>query len=232
MDKIEIIEAACPTCSPQEEVAHTVIKDKLIKCEACGFIHRLPHEKRKTVTLRVIVSRQSQSWPQEITVDDDEVLHVGDEFVVEADDEISGVRVQSLELKTSGRAEKAKAKDIRTVWARAIDEVVVKIAIQTSKGVTESVDYKVNGDFEFTVGDIMKIQGKEVSIHSIKVRDGGSYDRVGKSIKAKNIKRIYTRILAESRFKPKEESQFKPRATGEGSRSRTVGSPRKSKKSG
>jgi uncharacterized Zn finger protein len=198
VDKIEVVEAACPQCSPEEEVMHTVVKSHLLKCEQCGFIHRLPHEKKKEIKLKVIVSRQGQSSAQEIEVNEDEVLHAGDEFVVDIGEDVSGVRIQSLELKTAGRSESAKAKDVRTIWARAIDEVVVKIAVQRL-GETESLDYKVNGDYEFTIGDIMKLKGYEVCISAIKVRDGGIFKRVGKSVKAKDIRRIYSKILSQER---------------------------------
>jgi uncharacterized Zn finger protein len=210
VDKLELIEAACPQCSPKEDVRHTVVKRNLLKCEQCGFVHRLPHEKKKVVRLKVIVSRGGESSPQQLEVNEDEVLHAGDEFVVDIGDEVSGVRVVSLELHTSGRAENAKAKDVRTIWARAIDEVIVKIAIQR-RGETESLDYKINGDYEFTVGDLMKLQGKDVTITGIKVRNGGIFKRIGKSIKAKDIKRIYSQVLTRER-----------RTAGEGLRTSTA----------
>ena len=198
MDKIEVVEAACPRCSPEEEVMHTVVKRHLVMCEQCGFIHRLLHEKKKAIKVRVIVSRQHESSTQQIEVNEDEELHAGDEFVVDVKGEVSGVCIQSLELKTGGRAEHAKARDVSTIWARAIDEVVVKIAVQQREK-TESLDYKINGDYEFTVGDIMKLKDYEVRISAIKVRDGGLFKREGKSVKAKYIRRIYSKILSRER---------------------------------
>jgi uncharacterized Zn finger protein len=211
VDKIDVVEAACPRCSPEEGVMHTVVKRHLIKCEQCGFIHRLPHEKKKAIKVRVIVSRGSESSTQVIEVNEDEELHAGDEFIVDVGEEVSGVRVQSLELKTGGRAERAKAHTVRTIWARAIDEVIVKIAVQQREK-TESLDYKVNGDYEFAIGDIMKLKGYEVVITAIKVRDGGLFKRKGKSIKAKDIRRIYSKIMSRER-----------RAAGEGLRASRTG---------
>jgi len=63
-----------PQCSPEEEVMHTVVKSHLLKCEQCGFIHRLPHEKKKAITLKVIVSRGSESSAQSLEVDAEEEL--------------------------------------------------------------------------------------------------------------------------------------------------------------
>lgn len=216
MEKIEVIEAACPQCSPEEEVMHTVVKSHLLKCNNCGFIHRLPAKKEKKVKLKVIVSRQDVSSMQEIEAGEDEELHVGDEFVVDVGEEVSGVRVQSLELKTGGRAEAAKARDVRAIWARAIDEVIVKIAVQQREK-TESVDYKVNGDYEFTVGDIMRIKGREVRVSAIKVRDGGLFRRAGKSAKAKDIRRVYSKVLAGERRTAGEGLRASRRKGGIGS---------------
>lgn len=203
MDKIEITEAACPSCSPEEAVTHTKLKDKLIKCEECGFIHRLPVTKEKKVQLKVIVSRQDVSQPQIIEVSENDEINEGDEFVVDTGEEVSGVQVVSIELKTAGRTTRAKAKDIRTLWVRAIDEVIAKIALQ-SGAKTDSVDYKVNGDYEFAVGDVMKIQEKEVAISSIKTRDGRHVKREGVPVKAKYIKRIYSKILNQRPVKQRK----------------------------
>lgn len=202
MAKIEIVEASCPSCSPKEAVTHTVIKDKLIKCEECGLIHRLPTIKEKKVQLKVIVSRQGISTPQMIEVNENDEYNEDDEFVVDAGDEVNGVQVVSIELNTAGRTPRAKAKDIRALWVRTIDEVVAKIAMQ-SGAKTESVDYKVNGDYEFGVGDVMKLKEKEIVISSIKTRDGRHVEREGVPVKAKYVKRVYSRILNQKPIKQK-----------------------------
>lgn len=203
MDKIEIVEASCPSCSPKEAVTHTVIKDKLIKCEECGLIHRLPTIKEKKVQLKVIVSRQGVSTPQMIEVGENDEINEDDEFVVDAGDEVSGVQVVSIELNTAARTPRAKAKDIRALWVRTIDEVVAKIAMQ-SGAKTDSVDYRINGDYEFAVGDVMRLQGKEIAISSIKTRDGRHVTREGVPVKAKYVKRVYSKILNQKPIKQKK----------------------------
>jgi uncharacterized Zn finger protein len=195
MSKVEIAEAECPSCSPDEPTTHVILKEGgLVKCEECGYVHAVPVKKKKAIRLRVIVSRQQESSVQEIELNEDDVIHVGDEYVVEKDDEVSGVKIQSIELKTKGRPEVAVAKDIDALWARTIDEVIVKIAVQKG-AITESFNYKVNGDFEFTVGDNLNAQGYEAVITSIKEREGKHNKRKGQVSKAKNIKRIFSRSL-------------------------------------
>jgi uncharacterized Zn finger protein len=196
MSKVEIAEAQCPSCSPDEPTTHVILKHGgLVKCEECGYVHAVHVPKKKVIRLRVIVSRQKESTVQEIDVNEDDVIRVGDEFVVEHEnDEVSGVRVQSIEVKTKGRPETAVAKDIDTLWARTIDEVIVKIAVQKG-ALTESINYKVHGDVEFTVGDTIKLQGQEAEITSIKERDGDHKKRKGSVVIAKNIKRVFSRSL-------------------------------------
>ena len=137
-----------------------------------------------------------------IEVGENDEINEGDEFVVDAGDEVNGVQVVSMELNTAGRTPRAKAKDIRALWVRTIDEVVAKIAMQ-SGAKTESVDYRVNGDYEFAVGDVMKIKEKEVVISSIKTRDGRHVEREGVPVKAKYVKRVYSRILNQKPIKQK-----------------------------
>lgn len=198
MEKIEIAEAECPSCSPDEPVTHVILKKGgLVKCEECGYVHATPVPKRKILKLRVIVSREGKSSVQFIDVDEDELIKTGDEFVVEAEDEVSGVRVQSIETKTNARPEKAVAKDVETIWGRTIDEVIVKIAVQRG-ALTESVNYKITGDHEFVVGDTIRLKGYDVLIFSIKSRDGGHYKRKGLSVLAKDVRRIYSREVKEN----------------------------------
>lgn len=199
------MEAICPTCSPDEPTTHVILKEKvgLVKCEECGFVHTIPVKKEKVIKLRVIVSRQKESSVQEIEVNEDDDISVGDEFVVDTGVEVSGVKVQSIEMKTAARPERAKARDIAAIWARTIDEVIVKIAVQ-SGGRTESIGYKTSGDHEFVVGDVIKVKGYEVRITGIKIRDGAHLKRDGQIAKAKDIARIYSRVISESKFRPRE----------------------------
>jgi uncharacterized Zn finger protein len=213
MEKTEIIEAKCPSCSPEEPKMHVLLKkhDGRVRCEECGHVHKIPVKKEKQLKIRVVISRQDKSSVQEMEAGSEDIIHADDEFVVDTGEEVSGVRVQSIELKDGKRVKKAKAPDIMTIWARAIDEVIVKIAVQ-KKEITESFDYKVNGDYEFIIGSTMKIGGYEVAITNIKVREGGIFRREGTAIKAKDIKRVYSKIIGESKFGSR-------RKVGSGSRS-------------
>ncbi len=157
------IETPCPSCSPERI--------------------------EKKVPVRVIVSIGEKSLRIRTLLSG--VIRVGDELVM--DDETSGVaypvHISSIEV-SDKRKESAQADEIKTIWARAIDEVVIKIAI-SHRETTESVEMKVPGDREFIIGEKIKVDSRELKIIRIKIRDSGFKSRKGVVIKASDIKRIY-----------------------------------------
>jgi len=146
-------------------------------------------KKENKVPVRVIVSIGEKSLRIRTLLSG--VIRVGDELVI--DDEISGVaypvHISSIEVGDK-RKESAQADEIKTIWARAIDEVVVKIAI-SHRETTESIEMKVPGDREFIIGEKIKVDNRELKIIRIKIRDSGFKSRKGVAIKASDIKRIY-----------------------------------------
>jgi uncharacterized Zn finger protein len=146
-------------------------------------------KKEKKVPVRVIVSIGEKSLRIRTLLSG--VIRVGDELIM--DDETSGaaypVHISSIEVDDK-RKESAQADEIKTIWARAIDEVVVKIAI-SHRETTESIEMKVPGDREFIIGEKIKVDSRELKIIRIKIRDNGFKNRKGVVIKASDIKRIY-----------------------------------------
>lgn len=143
----------------------------------------------KKVAVRVIVSIKDKSIRIRTLLSG--VIGVGDEIVV--DDETTGeaypVQVSSIEVGDK-RKDSAQVDEIKTIWARAIEEVVVKIAI-SHRETTESIEMKVPGDMEYVIGEKIKIDSRELKIIRIKIRDGGFKSRKGVAVKASDIKRIY-----------------------------------------
>ncbi|MCZ7394023.1 MAG: HVO_0476 family zinc finger protein [Candidatus Methanoperedens sp.] len=187
---MEKIEAACPSCSPLTPVPHIILKggrDILLQCEECGSVHR--EKKPKKMLVRVIVSRGEKAIHASAMLSG--IIRKGDELVI--DDEETGeatlVQVASLEVGDK-RKDSAEAEDINTIWARAIDEVVAKIAISRGR-ITESIEMRVPGEREFVIGDKVRVNNRELKIIRIKIRGGGFKSRKGVAIKAKDIRRIY-----------------------------------------
>ncbi len=141
------------------------------------------------VPVRVIVSKGEKSIPVRAMLLG--IINVGDEFIV--DDETTGeahhVQVTSIEVGDK-RSDHAEAGKIRTIWARSIEEVVVKISVPMRE-LTESMEMHVEGDKEFVVGEKLTIDHRKLKIKKIKIREGGFKSREGTAVKARDIKRIY-----------------------------------------
>ncbi|MCX9084695.1 MAG: HVO_0476 family zinc finger protein [Candidatus Methanoperedens sp.] len=202
MEKIETI---CPSCSPDDPVSHTVLKGKnnvILQCDECKSVHK--EIKPKKFLVRVIVNKGKESIHTKAMLSG--IVRKEDELLI--DDENTGeaflVLVTSIEVGDK-RPDEADAKDIKTIWSRAIDEAIVKFAI-SHRETTESVSMRVPGDREFVIGDKVEVNNRKLKIIRIKIRDGGFKSRKGVAICAKYIKRIY----ADSGIKePKRFSRAK-----------------------
>lgn len=195
------IEVECPSCSPEEEVRHEVLKEgqsPLVRCLECGQVHAAKIKTPKSVTLKVIVSKMDVSNTYKTELDSKTILQVDDELVV--DDEETGVVVPILitALDAGGkRVRVARAEDTETIWGRAIDEVTVKFSAQSGTEITEVIEKRVPGDYEFVVGAEEKAGNKRLLITKIKIRDGGFRSRKGDVVLAKYVKRIFARKKGE-----------------------------------
>ncbi len=202
---MEYIETICPSCSPDTPVNHAILKgrkEELLQCQECKSVHK--EKQPKNLLVRVIVSKGKESLHTRAVLSGN--IRKDDEIVI--DDEATGeaylVKITSIEVGDK-RAEEAKAEDIKTIWARAIDEAIVKFAI-SHRETTESISMRVPGDREFIIGDKVEVNNRKLKIIRIKIRDGGFKSRKGVAVKSKDIKRIY----ADSGIKePKRFSKAK-----------------------
>lgn len=190
----EIIQAECPECSPDGTVAHDILKEApslLVKCTLCGAIHPHTTEKKRTVRLRVVVSSEDTSSVSRMSVDTDEVISEGDEFIVEDDtgENVNFVMVTSIES-NGKRVDSSRADTIQTVWARTVDNVVTRVSI-TRGWQTESIVMDVDGEQQFTVGEIVTRGPHKFQIKKIKIREGSFLQKKGDTAAAKDIKRIF-----------------------------------------
>jgi len=189
------ITTACPTCSPEEPRLHHIIRqhgaEVLVRCDDCGSVHTVVSKPARTASVRIIVSRGEDSERYTTELPADHEVYVGDELLVDdpTADEVHLVEVASVES-DGRRTVVAAAAEIDTIWARAIDEVTVKIAIHDGTK-TESVRLQVFGDQEFTVGAIEKIGWKNARIIRIKTYKRGFKKNKGDVVLAKDIKRIF-----------------------------------------
>jgi len=160
-----------------------------VRCVECGTVHSIQREREPLVTLKVIVNKDDISLPYLIKIPAREELCVGDELLV---DDLSQdvVMTEIASLETDRRVDKAPAAAVRTVWARAIDEVPLKLSIYR-RGRTHSLKVSLPGNEVFEVGEIREMEGLKFGIVKIKLRKEGFADVA----EAKDILRVWGREL-------------------------------------
>jgi uncharacterized Zn finger protein len=201
---IREIEVECPSCSPQEEVGHQVLKEgqsALVRCLECGQVRRAKIKPLKASVLKVIVSKMDISHTYKIKLDSEIVLHVDDEIVVDDEEKeiVFPILITALDTKEK-RINMAKAEDIKTIWGRYIDEVTVKFTVQSGTEKAEVIEKCVPGDYEFVVGAEEIGGNTRLFINKIKVRDGDFRSRKGDTVLAKYVKRIFARKKGDGSY--------------------------------
>lgn len=185
----------CPVC---ESESYEILKSKgkhskelLLKCEECGNVYRETIIREKPVDVRIVVSEFEESKKDFIKLYPDEVLMVDDILDLDGKE----VAVNSIEIKTSARVYKSPVSDIETIWASSMD-IPSRVGISVDFGgriISKKVD--VDRDFEFTVGDVVKLGNLVFKISSMKTLER----KVRKGFaRASVTKRVYGRPLEES----------------------------------
>ncbi|NGM68590.1 hypothetical protein G6M89_06115 [Natronolimnobius sp. AArcel1] len=196
----------CPSCSPDLETVHEVLTTSegggtvTVRCSECAHVHKVQPEQEREVTLDVVVSQDGESFTANVTAPEDELIEVGDEFILETDEVLSTVRVTSVELTGHRRREEAPADEIETVWSREVDNVAVNVTIHPQDGSRDDsrgITVHVPGDYEFEVGTTESFGEDEFEIDAYVVRDDASgyhrdrYEMEGDTVLAKDAKRVY-----------------------------------------
>lgn len=185
----------CPIC--KEETLHRVIKGKirkkkvavlegLFKCSKCAHKHIGDIRSEKLKTIPVIVSEEARSQKNKIELPSEDLIGVGDEFELDR----GTIKITAIEIE-SGRVEKSKVMDIRTLWAKKYDMLKLKISVNKgSKTLTRTL--WALPEEEFFIGDVMKIKGLNLTIHAIKTKSG----RIKRgSVLARDIIRLYAKAI-------------------------------------
>jgi Uncharacterized archaeal Zn-finger protein len=195
---------SCPACSPDRPVGHEVLRaggQATVRCTACAHVHKQSLPDQRTLERRVVISQNDESITTTVEIPAEEQLAVGEEFLAETEQAVLTARITSLEL-ADGRQDQAQADAVRTVWSRAVGNVVVNVTIHPNSGASEatrSLELRVPGDYEFVVGEADDLAGESFTVEGIHVRDdatGYEFDKVdhdGDTVLAKDIKRLYVR---------------------------------------
>ena len=180
----------CPSCG--EECEHLLVdesRNPVVRCTICGHTHRGVPPKEKEIQVRVILSQEGESRVCSVSLEPGEFVALGDFLAAECGEEASGVEVTSIESKGK-RVKKARARDVSTLWTRAIDQVVVRASVH--KGwVTTPVSVVCEGGEEFYVGESWTFGPIPFRITHVKLRNGKVLRKEGQKAPAREGKRIY-----------------------------------------
>jgi uncharacterized Zn finger protein len=182
----------CPAC---ESEYYEILKSKgkhskelLLKCEECGNVYKEIIVQEKPVDVRIVTSEFESSKKGFIKLYPDEELMVGDNLEFEN----KKVEITSIETKRGGRAKKSTVNDINTIWASSLD-IPARVGISIDYGgriLSWKVD--VDRDFEFHIGDIIKVENRILKVNSIKTIER----KVRKGFARANVaKRVYGKPL-------------------------------------
>jgi uncharacterized Zn finger protein len=180
----------CPLCD--EGTNYQIIKsgqENLIKCNSCGDIRPYYRERQRQTRINVIVHQEAISKMYHVEIPANEELYIGRELLVDDDPE-DVIFTEITSLETNHRVERALAREVRRIWARSIDEVVLKISI-SRRGQTKSIRIKLSGEETYEVGEIREVEGIAFRVNKIKLRGEGFARRA----EAKDILRVWGRWL-------------------------------------
>ncbi|WP_137283936.1 HVO_0476 family zinc finger protein [Halorussus salinisoli] len=200
----ERVAVTCPSCSPDVETVHEVLKDGsgqvTVRCTECSHVHKTKIEQEEEVERDVVVSQDGDSFTATADAPPQETVAVGEEFVLETPEAIMVVRITDLQLGDEARTDEAKVEEVETFWTRAVDNVRVNVTINPTDGRRDdsrSVKIDVPGDDEFEVGETYEFGDEEFTVKSIALRDDAvGYDfnplgEEGDTAVAKDVKRLY-----------------------------------------
>ena len=87
----ERVAAVCPSCSPDAETVHEVLKpggQATVRCTECSHVHKTTIEREREVPLDVVVSQDGESFPATVDAPAEEQIAVGEEFIVDTEEAI------------------------------------------------------------------------------------------------------------------------------------------------
>jgi uncharacterized Zn finger protein len=169
-------------------------KEFLLKCEECGNIFREFIEVEKPIDCRVVVSEFEKSHKSFIKLYADEILKTGELIEVDGRE----AEITSIENIRGGRVSESQISKINTIWASYVD-IPVRVGISVDYGgriLSEKVE--IDRDFEFVIGDVVKMGNIIFRINSLKTLERKMRRGFARALVTK---RVYGRPVDENRYK-------------------------------
>tara|TARA_B100000965_G_scaffold375576_1_gene368117 strand:- start:172 stop:816 length:645 start_codon:yes stop_codon:yes gene_type:complete len=158
----------CPSCGTEE--VHEILSEKevgggadyRVRCETCSHVHLIHVRPPKAVIVQFTLSDGAHSSNEEIEVDEDEVIHIGDVF----DHAKMLWRVQTLHLKQEQSVRYADPVLIVSAWAVRCDLVRIKVTMTRGEDSASSI-IESDPDTVFSCGTIIEHEGEKWRIRAI-----------------------------------------------------------------
>ena len=180
----------CPLCGADRD--HEILKESgevLVRCSTCGHIHHVKWEQKPPLRVRAVVSSGERSKVCSVELESEEEVAFGDVITAECDGEAYGVEITGIE-KGEHRVERARGSEIRTLWTRAVEQVVVRVSVHSGR-TTTPLYLASEGKREYEVGERYRAGKGWFRISHIKLRNGRFMRRKGDRAVAMSIKRVY-----------------------------------------
>lgn len=175
----------CPKCAA--ETVHDVAKERgreqVVVCRRCEHTHH--HVAPRRVEVPVQVSRDDETTETEIAMSEGDTVQVGDRMFL-----LDGLaEVTAVEDADGRRPDRLVAEEIRTIWAKDIREIAIKVTMHHGRA-SSSMELERGPDETLTVGDVLDVEGRRVRIDRIKTEDG-VLRRDGLTAEAIDVVRVY-----------------------------------------
>jgi len=186
----------CENCG--EYTLHRVIKGKIkdrngrtlevvARCTVCDSTYTGIIKAPPSREVPLVISDWENSHRTKIELPEGEVIRVGDELLTDEDT----ILVTAIELRGK-RVQSAKVSNIETIWAKLFNSVLVPVSVNRgAKTVADTIE--AVPEEEFYIGDTIQVKNKNCVIHQIMDSNGRMLRKGG--IMAKNIKRVYARVI-------------------------------------
>ncbi len=229
----EFILDSCPDCGEEEQqVLHGSTGSLTIRCTDCHAVRTInPPKQESVIEVNTVVSHDNQSWNVRIPTPSLETISLSDEF------ELDGHRmiVTAIELDGQQSVKKAKATDVRTLFAKVFDTVPLKLSVN-ERDVTKSYRLDVDPDMEIPVGLVLEVEGILLAIKTLKSDQNRTLHKG--FLLARNVRRAFCDpaprrakpgdvVTTRRRGLPAGEKSKAPSPRVKGPRGQRTGSPKR-----
>lgn len=194
----------CADCGSDDyDVLKETPQNVTVQCTECHAVRSFSPRRSRIIELNTVVSDGDRSWNVDLPTPDDEVIAVDDEFELEGHRMI----VTTVEVDGQQRPPKAKASEVKTLFAKVFDTVPLKLSMNEGE-TTRSFQLTVEPEFEVPIGLVLEVNGELWVVKTLKSDQNRTLHRG--FLFARNVRRAFC-DPAPRRAKPGQVTQARRR---------------------